>query len=411
MLVFISDIHLTDGSSGETINPGAFKKFALYLQDIVETANAQEIEIVLLGDIFDVIRSRLWLDTEIRPWSDPAKTDGSNNNLEFYANAIIDGIIKNDRNVKSIAHINDFRNKMSQQGRNVKITYIIGNHDWMINRYPETRVKIAKFLSMDNPEQYKTSAFPLENLWSDYKVFGRHGDIYDSFNYDDNRDASSLGDAIVIDLLNRFPEEVERDIGVNTEPKFIAELKEIDNVRPLLSIPAWVWGACDRAKSGKRAKSIWNKLADDFLQKDFVRAHDKNWQFDLVDFLQIALKLSKAFSVKTIEKYSRKLKIGEKDYEKFAFHEKTMRSNAAHFVIYGHTHGYKVQPLDLIPTSSGNIEKLYLNTGTWRKTHVRTRYDLDNYEFIGWHVMTFIAFYLDSERSNRKFEVWNGVLK
>lgn len=45
MLVIISDIHLTDGTSGKTIHSGAFQRFTLYLKDMVETAKAREIEI------------------------------------------------------------------------------------------------------------------------------------------------------------------------------------------------------------------------------------------------------------------------------------------------------------------------------------------------------------------------------
>ncbi len=67
MLVFISDLHLTDGSSGETINSGAFKKFAYYLKDMADNSGAKEVEVVLLGDIFDVIRSEQWLKSQIRP--------------------------------------------------------------------------------------------------------------------------------------------------------------------------------------------------------------------------------------------------------------------------------------------------------------------------------------------------------
>ena len=35
-VVFISDIHLTDVTSGETINSGAFKKFVLALEDMAK---------------------------------------------------------------------------------------------------------------------------------------------------------------------------------------------------------------------------------------------------------------------------------------------------------------------------------------------------------------------------------------
>ena len=82
MLVLFSDVHLTDGSSGETIKSGAFEKFTFHVKDMVETAGAQELEIVFLGDIFDVIRSRTWLDTNIRPWSDATQKDGKGFDLE-----------------------------------------------------------------------------------------------------------------------------------------------------------------------------------------------------------------------------------------------------------------------------------------------------------------------------------------
>ena len=67
MLVFASDVHLTDGTSGTTIVPRAFDKLCRSIEDIVrESAKSKEsmikkVEFVLLGDIFDVIRSSLWL--------------------------------------------------------------------------------------------------------------------------------------------------------------------------------------------------------------------------------------------------------------------------------------------------------------------------------------------------------------
>lgn len=72
MLVIISDLHLTDGSSGETINAEAFRVFIESLRNLVERACWREsgkfkaidrCDLVLLGDIFDVIRSNQWLNT------------------------------------------------------------------------------------------------------------------------------------------------------------------------------------------------------------------------------------------------------------------------------------------------------------------------------------------------------------
>ena len=71
MLVFLSDIHLTDGSSGETINAGAFDLFADQVAALARKRQATEVRVVLLGDGLDVIRSVRWLGTyvAVRPWS------------------------------------------------------------------------------------------------------------------------------------------------------------------------------------------------------------------------------------------------------------------------------------------------------------------------------------------------------
>src|SRR4029077_9435834 len=81
VLVIISDLHLTDGTSGETIKPGAFRAFREALRELAYDASWRSekeyfpvdgIDLVLLGDILDVIRSTRWCTapTEVRPWGD-----------------------------------------------------------------------------------------------------------------------------------------------------------------------------------------------------------------------------------------------------------------------------------------------------------------------------------------------------
>lgn len=72
MLVFFSDIHLTDGTSGETINAGAFDIFADQVADLARKRKAKEVRLVLLGDGLDVIRSTQWPEDPEgpRPWSE-----------------------------------------------------------------------------------------------------------------------------------------------------------------------------------------------------------------------------------------------------------------------------------------------------------------------------------------------------
>jgi hypothetical protein len=69
-------------------------------------------------------------------------------------------------------------------------------------------------------------------------------------------------------------------------------------------------------------------------------------------------------------------------------------------------------PLDTVPLpGQGFMEKIYFNTGTWRKVFEATAFDVEKCEFIGWHVMTFVVFYLESEKEkDRDYEVWSGSL-
>jgi len=69
MLVIISDLHLTDGTSGETIRTGAFRTFRERIRDLAYDASWRSderyapiecVDLVLLGDIIDVIRSSRW---------------------------------------------------------------------------------------------------------------------------------------------------------------------------------------------------------------------------------------------------------------------------------------------------------------------------------------------------------------
>ncbi|MEW5800939.1 MAG: hypothetical protein AB1847_02435 [bacterium] len=428
MLVFLSDIHLTDGSSGTTIDPRAFNKFCQMMKNIVgdaQRSNIKKIEIVLLGDIFDLIRSDFWLRPEneglarppIRPWSATADTDHSGWNLQQYTEAIVDKIISQPRNIEAIKYLKEFQTHCVDV--DVQISYLIGNHDWLINRYPSTRQKIAHFLGMKGADArfYVHEQFPYERIFKEYKVMARHGDYYDKFNYDGNRDASSLGDAIVIDLLSRFPKEVKNDPFLGQDDILINQLKEIDNVRPLLDIPAWIQGICNyRPGIERKMHEIWNSLVNRFFKLEFVKDHDR-FGPDMVDFLEMAMRLSSGFSFNRLKeilgnRVVQMLSQQFDSYQRFAYREAPLKNNTARYVVYGHTHQAAQVPLDIVSLPPDSTEdKVYFNTGTWRKVFEHTTFDSDNCEFIGWHVMTFVIFYLKEEKErDRNYEIWSASL-
>jgi len=414
MLVFVSDFHLNDGSTGDTIEPGAFRRFAAYVKAMTEAAGAREINLILLGDIFDVIRSKYWYKTRIRPWSKESDRDRMTHNLRQTVCEILRRICLNRDNRQSMQALRQFREEMAAKGIPVHLRYLIGNDDWLINRYPEARIRAADFLGLDNPQRFASERFETERFWPEYQTFARHGDIHDPLSFDGNRDAPSLGDAVVIDLLNKFSDQATRQLAGRADEELLQTLRGIDYVRPLVDVPLLVRGACMRvaeASIAEEVRAIWDQVVDDFLQIDFVRNHDIPWRLDFVDALQFGLKLSRHLSVREIAKLPlRRLQRDPAECREAAFNEDRCRRNEAEFVVYAHTHVHDIAPLDQVPLGESTLQKTYFNTGTWRKVYVPTEQDRESLEFMNWHTMSILAIYLPAERANRRFEVIHAAL-
>lgn len=428
MLVFLSDLHLTDGRSGTTIHPMAFCKFSDILLDVMgDTPNEigiYKIQLVLLGDIIDVIRSNLWLRPEnnnpekpIRPWSAESDCDSEGWNLQRYTEEIVKRITSCYINIEARNHLEYLQSKCRKLGVEVELSYIIGNHDWLINRYPSTRQQIARFLGLPNPQCYETHRFPEYLTFPEYGVLARHGDRFDPLNFTGNRDKSSLGDALVIDLLNHLPEEVKADAYLMQYKKLYQQLKEIDNVRPLLEIPAWIKGVCRQFRDPQiesKVRNIWNRLVGDFFKLQYVK--DLAWSQPFMWFLlRLALRftsgvsfdwLMKILASKTIREWYQKTD----DYKGDAYKE--VKDNNVSYVVYGHTHSAQQIPLNILPLSGERaLEQVYFNSGTWRKVFEHTAFEVKDCEFIGWYVLTFIVFYLEPEKEpERNYEVWAASL-
>lgn len=425
MQVFISDLHLTDGTSGQTINSGAFEVFRDNLEilvgSILKKGKVQDLKIVLLGDIFDVIRSTQWIDAgdNVRPWSEAGP--GQNKVLLN----IMKGILQNPENKKSLSYLADLREFADRRELGFELQYVIGNHDWLINRYPDCRQEVATALGMSDAET--APLFPTEAFDPDYRTLARHGDIYDEFNYSGNRGKSSLGDAVVIDLLDRFPLEVEepltalvaeKEITAEQKKDIVEELRELDNVRPIFDAPSWVLMISDKA--GKDCvrqvlAETWERQVDALFRIPFIRDMNIPLWPDPTDKLRAVLQLCSHTSTWVLEKLAelktRFFPVGpEGPYLKRALAEDKVRSCEADYVIYGHTHQHLVAPLDHIQLSTGCRDMVYFNTGTWRQTWNKVTLDKTHREFVGWKVLTYVSFYRKEENNEYNFEVWNGAL-
>ncbi|MBE7552460.1 MAG: hypothetical protein HS126_15430 [Anaerolineales bacterium] len=461
MLVIISDLHLTDGTSGETIKEGAFRVFRSRLRDMAYDASwredgsykpIEELDILLLGDILDVIRSTQWLAARrgelgyVRPWDDP--------HSELFVNKIRDInaeiLQRNSTSLAVLRTLNDGETitippatdagkparvewEPDTPGRvpvRVRLHYMVGNHDWFYHlpgpAYDAIRQSVVEAMGLSNPAQQPFPHDPAESpllqaIYRQHRLFARHGDIFDAYNYEGDRNISSLGDAVVIDLLNRFSTEVMARLGEVLPQPCIDGLKEIDNVRPTLIAPVWVNAILQRTCKDqghvRQVKQIWDNLVDEFIDLPFVRAHDsKTNPLDSVDKLEWVLKFSKGvspqFASKVVTWIQDKLARGGSTSYQNGLAEAAFKDRTARYIVNGHTHHYEIVPLDSYYSNLRGkyIHQMYFNAGTWRQVHELAKANPLEQEFIGHHVMTYLAFFKDDERRGRPFEAWSGAL-
>jgi len=446
MLVIVSDLHLTDGSSGMTVSPGAFHIFAERLREMAVAASwradgayrpVDRIDLVLLGDVLDVIRSTQWnLQQSIRPWGDAAMPAYSE-----LVGKITDQILS--RNDDALAVLRGLTGegalKIPPALRNgrpaadasqpvaVRSFYMVGNHDWFFHlpgpAYDQIRQKIVRQMGLAHrsEEPFPHDIAENEELLQSmrrHKTTARHGDLFDPFNFEGDRDASSLGDVIVIELLNRFAVEVESQLADELPVSTLLGLRELDNVRPLLLMPVWIDGLLERTCSfpsmRKRVKTVWDRLVDEFLAIDFVRQRDTWSPGDLVDGLQRALKFSKrlpfgwASSILGWLNGIRGSTAGS--YHSLALMEQDFRNRRSRHIVYGHTHNAASVPLDASYAEGYVLNQMYFNAGTWRRVHRQTQLAPGEHEFIADDVMTYLVFFQGDERKGRPYETWSGTL-
>ncbi len=450
MLVVISDLHLTDGSTGSTIATDAFEIFAERVRNMAYRASwrtegiyrpIEEIHLVLLGDIFDHLLSTQWLDEpeedRVHPWDD-LQSDAFIRKIE----AITRAILQKNKAAFRVLHKMSAGEKITlppatRRGRPafntkrqpvpVRLHYMVGNHDWYFHvpgaPWDSIRAEVVEALGLQN----EPTPFPhtleetlsLRDVCREHRLYLRHGDIYDGFNYDKERgrNAATLGDAIVVELVNKFPVEIDRRFGDTLPVEFREGLREIANVRPSLLVPVWIAALMRRtctASQQEAIKEVWDELAATFADHPFVRQFDTPYFADRVDFLQGVLFLSRLTSLRSFSEIARtfydKFWDGETSLARHALQEKAIREAEADYVVYGHTHQPEIVPLDVYDTGRRALSQVYFNSGTWHAIHDMVLRKTEYPKFIPHHTMTFLAFFRGDERKGRPYETWTGGL-
>jgi len=453
MLIIVSDLHLGDGTTAESIPASAFHLFANRLREMAYFTSfrkdgkyhpIEQIDILLLGDIIDPLHSAIWLDTSpgaanfVRPWTD------FNDPLFAHKLAEITQSIltKNKESLDILKRCADGEHIVlppaTQSGHpdtsskelfrpKIRLHYTVGNHDWYYHlpgaAFDTIRANIINAIGLSNTVElfpHDVNEDPaLLDILNRHHVFARHGDTYDKFNYnrEAGRDSSTVGDVFAMEMLNRFPVEVQNRFGNQLPKPLIDGLRRITNVRPALASSLWITGQIKRYAQDEaletELKKVWNDLCDQFLQIPFVREQDKAFQFDVVDAMELLLKISKRASFQTVNDIviwvRNKMSEKELSFAEHALQEPAFLNDTAKYIIYGHTHHHEIVALDTNGKPPYEQSQFYINSGTWHTFFDLAIKNPDEQKFIPYQAMYYLTFYKDDEREGRQFEVWAGT--
>ncbi|RPI91848.1 MAG: hypothetical protein EHM40_14635 [Chloroflexi bacterium] len=453
MLVIISDVHLGDGTAASSISPSAFHLFSNRLRETAYYASfrrdgsyrpIEDLDLLLLGDILDPLHSTLWLDTApgapdyTRPWTDPGSPNFADM-LSKTTNAILSvnqealDVLQRCANGEIVllppanARGEPDADSKERIPIRVRIHYMVGNHDWYYGlpgqRFDEIRKNIVESMGLCNdtgPFPYDLDEHPaLRAELASYRVLARHGDYYDKFNFnrEKGRNHSALGDIFTMDVCNRYPVEVQRRYGDQLPAGIIESLRQITNIRPTLAMPLWISGQIKRhaGSAGLETdlKKVWDDLCDQFLQLEAVREEDKAFKFDIVDAMQLLLKVSKRTSFETLNDIviwiQDRLHEDGHSLARHALQEPAFLDNSARFIVYGHTHHHEIIALDSDGEPPDEQNQLCINSGTWRPYYNLAVKDPTEQKFVQYQTLTYLTFYKDDERAGRLVETWSGA--
>jgi len=428
MLVLFSDIHLTDGSSGETINAEAFGQFADQVAAMAVRRRASRVRLVLLGDGLDVIRSTRWSQhsPSCRPWNPPSEEQ------EAVTLEILRSII--DHNAAALKCLREIPRHVAERSHlpsdRVQFDYVLGNHDWLINRYASCRRLVAQHLRL--PRIYAEHGFPFEFVSPPgaYDVVARHGNEYDRKNSNsaEGWEASSFGDAVVVELVNRWPLALAEELaGDPACDDLLRRLREIDNVRPCMHIPAWILHTISKVGGGHprfhaAARRAARRCVDDFRRNpalDGVMRQHLRWHerlgfrvfLEQIRHMKVGtLDLWTGLADRVINAWQILTHAPGSRYAGRALAERGADGLPPRFVVYGHTH--RVESVPLGPLARDGADRFYLNTGTWRPVWELARTADGSTHFASWKEMSYVVIYATGEGGRaHEFEVRSGSLR
>lgn len=439
MLVLLSDLHLTDETTACNIHSSAFELLAEEIAVAAARSKAMEAHIVLLGDIYDLVRTSYWLeiDPAERPWNGKLDPDTAMNRnaavVEGHYRRVLDAVL-------SMPASNALRDTIARCGRldvPCRVSYVIGNHDRMLHNYPSLRDRIIQAVPGMTPGSFVTSVSLPE-----YGLLARHGHEWDEICHGwkfhnkvlrpdkplgqfDPRvyHVQALGEPITAELMSGIVWRIGRHPGA---AKLYDAIIDVNNVRPMTDAFLWLeWFGREHLSHENRQivfdafRESVEALLDTELAKRWDEMERELWVFrgDITDRLSQLLGYMKGKSFEDMEKLAGLLRkfsdlFGSSKDENVEGARTEWRNGIpkeTQFVAYGHTHEARH---DYFTARDNGTVDMYINTGTYLPLIQRTH---DNQAFAKAHQMTLARIYRDDEDGTGRvgpgptLDLWNGV--
>lgn len=390
MLVFVSDLHLRPGAPSPVAREAQFRRL---WQRVEGGRPGAPVRLVLLGDIFDLVRAPAWLDLAARPYHPPSPE------LAAHVERIVRDTIEADR---------PFFEAVQQKVREgtLSIEYVLGNHDRLLAHVPAARAAVRAALAMPGGD----AGFPTSLAFPEHGVLAYHGHTVDQLCHEPDGSAP-LGDVIASELIVRFPAEIRRRVEL-PDPR----LDDIDDVRPILAVPGWV-RTLAREEPGFLSRvvgRVWRDLVEEFLAnpwvRDWVKRHHRPLKLDFAQRVRLLLALSARARPRDEPRLSQLYYLGMKlldvRFARAALKTLEQRPNRGlRFVVNGHTHFAGMTPLGLVNGKPG----CYFNTGTWRQLRQLGTVARGRPAFLAYDAAAYLVFFDRDDPLERTFEWWQGA--
>lgn len=397
LLVFISDLHLTDQLKAPRVSRAEL--LDRFWKRIEVARLDMPAEVVFVGDLFDLVRSPRWLQGPHRPFHEP--TRGSLEVVEQIVDATL------EREAPFFAMLRS----LVEQGA-LRLSYILGNHDRLLRFAPKARRAIWRAMTGRDDALVE---FPNEMVFPAHGVLAHHGHTGDFICY--GRDGTApIGDAIGVELIVRFPPMLRGRLDV-ADP---VELDDIDDVRPVYAVPAWVrqLGEYKRGLIGPLHQT-WTQLVEEFLANPFVKdwmkaqRSGKLLSFDPGKQLRLLLELSTGRIMGTTQdkRLTQAYKLFQHSFDGRFAQRAALRLaqpdyRGLSYVVNGHSHFPSMTPLGHIDGKSS----VYFNTGTWRTVHQIGTHAEGRPTFLAYDAMTYLVFFPSGDPLGRDYEWWTGAM-